>query len=151
MILYMYIAPDRFSCNKAQMKSKSGNSSKHKACGEQGQQLCPRKVATFERLHDKTNKMTCAPSEDSDPPGHPPSLIRVFCCVPNPWVAKDQSFLHADNEDSDQTGRIPRLIWVFTSPTSHFVGFVVCHLRTTKAQMDLCICAIWSAPMLFAA
>ena len=28
--------------------------------------------------HDKTNKMTCAPSEDSDQPGHPPSLIRVF-------------------------------------------------------------------------
>ena len=29
-------------------------------------------------LHDKTNKMTCAPSEDSDQTGHPPSLIRVF-------------------------------------------------------------------------
>ena len=31
-----------------------------------------------EPLHDKTNKMTCAPSEDSDQPGHLPSLIRVF-------------------------------------------------------------------------
>ena len=30
-------------------------------------------------LHpDKTNKMAYAPSEDSDQPGHPPSLIRVF-------------------------------------------------------------------------
>ena len=28
--------------------------------------------------HDNTNKMACAPSEDSDQPGHPPSLIRVF-------------------------------------------------------------------------
>ena len=28
--------------------------------------------------HDKTNKVTCAPSKDSDQPGHPPSLIRVF-------------------------------------------------------------------------
>ena len=28
--------------------------------------------------HDKMNKMTCAPSEDSDPPVHPPSLFRVF-------------------------------------------------------------------------
>ena len=28
--------------------------------------------------HDKTNKMTFAPSEDSDHPGHPPSLIRGF-------------------------------------------------------------------------
>ena len=27
---------------------------------------------------DKTNKMTCAPSEDSDQPGHPPRLIWVF-------------------------------------------------------------------------
>ena len=27
---------------------------------------------------DKTNKMICAPNEDSDQPGHPPSLIRAF-------------------------------------------------------------------------
>ena len=32
----------------------------------------------FEPPHDKTNKMVCAPSEDSDQPGHPPSLISVF-------------------------------------------------------------------------
>ena len=32
----------------------------------------------FEPRRDKTNKMACAPSEDSDQPGHPPSLIRVF-------------------------------------------------------------------------
>ena len=25
-----------------------------------------------------TNKMVCAPSKDSDQPGHPPSLIKVF-------------------------------------------------------------------------
>ena len=31
-----------------------------------------------EPLHDKTNKMACTPSEDSDQPGRPPSLIRVF-------------------------------------------------------------------------
>ena len=42
--------------------------------------LCPlkQKMTTNEPQHDKTNKMTCAPSEDSDQPGHPPSLIRVF-------------------------------------------------------------------------
>ena len=28
---------------------------------------------------DKTNKMACAPSEDSDQPGHPPSLISLRC------------------------------------------------------------------------
>ena len=63
---------------------------------------------TTEPPHDKTNNMACAPSGDSDQPGHPPSLIRVFACAH--WVAKDPSFLHADNEDSDQTGRMPRLI-----------------------------------------
>ena len=44
----------------------------------------------FEPPHDKTNKMTFVPSEDSDQPGHPPS--------------------HLDSADSDQTGRMPRLI-----------------------------------------
>ena len=29
-------------------------------------------------IHDKTNEMACVPSEDSDQPGHLPSLIRVF-------------------------------------------------------------------------
>ena len=33
---------------------------------------------SLEPPRDKTNKMACAPSEDSDQPGHPPSLIRVF-------------------------------------------------------------------------
>ena len=69
----------------------------------------------YELPHDKTNKMACAPSEDSDQPGHPPSLIKVFACAQ--WVAKDPSFLHADGEDSDQTRRMPRLIWVFAGRT----------------------------------
>ena len=34
---------------------------------------------TNELEHDKTNKMTCAPSEDSDQPGHLPSLISLRC------------------------------------------------------------------------
>ena len=40
---------------------------------------CREKEVHFlhEPPHDKTNKMT-APSDDSDQPGHPPSLIRVF-------------------------------------------------------------------------
>ena len=32
----------------------------------------------YEHAHDKTNEMTCAPSEDSDQPGHLPSLIKAF-------------------------------------------------------------------------
>ena len=41
----------------------------------------------FELPHDKTNKMACAPSEDSDQPGLPPSLIRVFAVrMKKAWV-----------------------------------------------------------------
>ena len=36
---------------------------------------------------DKTNKMACAHSEDSDQTGHPPSLIRVFAVrMKKAWV-----------------------------------------------------------------
>ena len=67
-----------------------------------------------------------APSEDSDQPGHPPSLIRVFACAQ--WVAKGPRFLHADSEDSDQTGRMPRLIWVFAGRTLTLLGLVMSRL-----------------------
>ena len=41
----------------------------------------------IEPTHDKTNKMTCTPSVDSDQPGHPPSLIRVFAVrIKKRWV-----------------------------------------------------------------
>ena len=41
----------------------------------------------FEPPHDKTNKMTPVTSEDSDQPGHLPSLIRVFAvCLKKVWV-----------------------------------------------------------------
>ena len=35
-------------------------------------------ISECEPFYDKTNKMAFAPSEDSDQPGHPPSLIKVF-------------------------------------------------------------------------
>ena len=34
---------------------------------------------TNESLRDKTNKMACVPSEDSDQSGHPSSLISLRC------------------------------------------------------------------------
>ena len=45
-------------------------------------------IATvFEPPHDKTTRMACAPSEDSDQPGHPSSLIRVFAVrMKKAWV-----------------------------------------------------------------
>ena len=51
------------------------------------------------------------------------------------WVAKDQSFIHANRKkDSDQTGHMPRLISVFSGLTGHFVGFVM--LRFTWNKQD---------------
>ena len=45
------------------------------------------KTCTDEPPHNKTNKVICAPSEDSDQPGHPPSLIRVFAVrMKKGWV-----------------------------------------------------------------
>ena len=42
----------------------------------------------YEPRHDKTNKMS-APSEDSDQPGHLPSLIRVFAVhMKKHWVLR---------------------------------------------------------------
>ena len=35
-------------------------------------------MTLIELRHDKTKQNGCAPSDDSDQPGHPPSLIRVF-------------------------------------------------------------------------
>ena len=41
----------------------------------------------YEPPHDKTNRMACAPSEDSVQPRHPPSLIRVFAVrIKKDWV-----------------------------------------------------------------
>ena len=69
------------------------------------------KNGKHEPPHDKTNKMACAPSEDSDQPGHPPSLIRVFAVrMKKAWVLATH---WAHSEDPDQTGQMPRLIWVF--------------------------------------
>ena len=67
----------------------------------------------------------CAPIEDSDQPGHPPSLIRVFVVR----TAK-----------TEQTWRMPRLIWVFAGRTCHFVCFDM------RRLIFLCMksaCLIW--------
>ena len=63
-------------------------------------------VTTNEPQHDKTNKMTCAPSEDSICPIWSESSL----CAQ--YVAKDHSFLHADSENFDQTGWKLSLQWV---------------------------------------
>ena len=61
----------------------------------------------YELPHDKSNILTCAPSEDRSAWSSTQSDPSSLCAQ---WVAKDPSFLHADSEDADQTGRMPRLI-----------------------------------------
>ena len=105
----------------------------------------------FEPPHDKTNKMASAPSEDSDQPGHPPSLIRVFAVrsmgrkgpklysygqrrlirLGGQWVAKDPSFLHTDSEDSDQTGRLVCILLTF------LVNLSIISLRRLSIKMSI--------------
>ena len=60
------------------------------------------KVGLFESPHDKTNKMACVPSKDSDQPGHPPSLIRVFAVRMS--LLGSLATHGVCSEDSDQTG-----------------------------------------------
>ena len=79
----------------------------------------------FEPEHDKMNKMTCAPDEDSDQPGHLPSLISLRCpheealgpSLPIKHIAK-----------TDQTGQMRRPILVFDGSTGYFIGFVMFRL-----------------------
>ena len=46
---------------------------------------CKNSQPELKMSHDKTNKIACVPSEDSDQPGHLPSQIRVFamCSIGN--------------------------------------------------------------------
>ena len=76
--------------------------------------------------HDKTNKMTRALSEDSDQPGHPPSLISLRC--PHEEILCPQLLIERTTK-TDQTGRMSRLVWFFAGRTCHFVGFIVRRLK----------------------
>ena len=67
----------------------------------------------YEPPHDKTNKMTCAPSEDSDQPGHQPSLIRVFAVR-----SQGSQGPKLSSRGQRKLGRMLRLRWVFAGRTS---------------------------------
>ena len=77
--------------------------------------------------HDKTNKMVCVPRQDSDQPGHAPSLIRVFvvrikkaCVLSYPLSAQQR--LWSDWADAQADLSLP---WAH----SHFVGFLMRQLK----------------------
>ena len=80
--------------------------------------------------HDKTNKLAWAPSEDSDEPGHPPSLIRVFAVLmKKAWVLSyplsAQGWLWSDCADAS---------WQKSTKW---------HERPAKTQISLGICPVW--------
>ena len=75
-------------------------------------------------------------SEDSDQPGHPPGLIRVFTVrMKKDWIL---SYPLSASEVSDQTGRMHRLIWVFALRIQSFF------MRTAKTLIRLGGCPGWS-------
>ena len=75
---------------------------------------------------DKTNEMSLRQAKTQISLGIRPVWSESSRCAQ--WVAKDQSFLHADSKDSDQIERMPRLIWVFAGRTAT-VGFVMRRLN----------------------
>ena len=86
--------------------------------------------------HDKTNKVACAPSEDSDHPGHPPRLIRVFAAsMKKAWVLSNplsaQQRLCSDWADAQAD---LSLCWAH----SHFVGFVMRRLMYVLSMIIHC-------------
>ena len=67
---------DRFSRDETHLWDTSHKwSNSYRRCLQNLQSV---RFLTFEQDHDKSNKMNCEASEDSDQSGHPPSLIRVF-------------------------------------------------------------------------
>ena len=96
--------------------------------------LCCCSCVQYEPPYDKTNKMACAPSEDSVQPGHPPSLIRVFAVrMKKAWVLSyplsAQRRLWSDWADAQAD---LSLRWAHT----HFVSFVMSLLNYSSLNYD---------------
>ena len=92
----------------------------------------------YEPQHDKINKMSMCPAKTQISLGihlvwSEQRLRSAWASAQSDqsslcahWVAKNQSFLHADSEDSDQTGRMPTLIWVFAGHTAILMVLSCC-------------------------
>ena len=80
------------------------------------------RIDNIEPPHDKTKKMTFAPSEDRSAQSDQSSL--------SAWRIIGSLGTHkAHSEHSDQTGWMPRLIWVFARRTGHIIGFLMTWLK----------------------
>ena len=76
-----------------------------------------------ELQHDKTNKMICGPSKDSDQPGHMPRLIWVFAVHFMGRLRTECFFIQAVKTVIRLDGCLG---WSeFAGCKCHFVGFVV--------------------------
>ena len=80
-----------------------------------------------------------APSGDSDQPGHPPSLIRVFAvCMKKHWVLSyplsAQRRLRSDWADAKADLSLRRV-------HTHFAGFVMSWLICLSQWLDFCFCS----------
>ena len=86
-------------------------------------------LITFELPYDKTNKMACVPSEDSDQPGHQSLLSawRNLGSLATHWAAKTLIKWSdwADAQADLSLRWAHRLILVFAGRICHFVGFVM--------------------------
>ena len=98
----------------------------------------------IELPHDKTSKIACVPSEDSDQPGHPPILIRVIAVhMKKAWVLSypfsAQWRLWSDWADAQAD---LSLCWAH----SHFVGFIM--KRLNYECLIISVYCIFSSPEL---
>ena len=79
----------------------------------------------------------CAPSEDSDQPGHPPSLIIVFPVrMKKHWVL---SYPLSAQRRLWSDWRMPRLIWVFAGRTAILL---VLSCRGSYRDIQIWICKL---------
>ena len=87
-------------------------------------------ILIYEPRHDKTNE-TCAPSEDSHQPGHPPSLISLRCVLNG--LLRTQSFFMRTAKTLIRLGGCPG--WSESSLGAHsFCWF--CHVAAHMLTID---------------
>ena len=116
--------------------------------------LAPPKSFIIQKKHDKSNlnylnnwaatwqnqQNECEPCEDSDQPGHPPSLIRVFAVSSmssyGPVSSCGQRRHWSDWADAQAD---LRLCWAHT----HFVGLVMLRLNNQGFDLLLYCCQSW--------
>ena len=84
---------------------------------------------------EKTNKMACSHSDDSDQPGHLPSLISVFAVhMKKAWVLSyplsTRRRLWSDWADAQADLSLRWAHWAH----SHFVGFVMLWLKLSSSS-----------------